>query len=141
MSSLRLISLFCFISGIIAIAYGVSLGEVKVGIFFIIPFLIGSGFYAFIGFLLLFIAFLLFFLGGLKEIEEIERIEDIPISLEEPQVYEKPKKKRFFEGGGVVLIGPIPIIFGTNIRITLAAIIMAIIFILIVLSFLYLVNL
>ena len=136
MNSLRLLSLGCFILGIIAIAYGISTGEVKIGVFFIIPFLIGSGFSAFIGFLLLFTAFFSFFLGGLREIEEIPSvIENIPI--EEP-VYEKPKKKRFFEGGGVVLIGPIPIIFGTNWRITLVTIIMATIFIIIVLGFLYL---
>lgn len=141
MNSLRLLSLTCFILGIIVIAYGVSTGEVKIGIFFIIPFLIGSGFNAFIGFLLLFASFFLFFLGGLKELKGIPPVIEDNISLEKPQAYSKPKKKRFFEGGGVVLIGPIPIIFGTNPRITLVAIIMAIIFILIVLSFLYLAQL
>ncbi len=136
MNSLRLLSLTCFILGVITIVYGISTGEVEIGVFFIIPFLIGSGFYAFIGFLLLFASFFLFFIGGLKEIEEIPPvIEDIP--LEEPEVYEKPKKKRFFEGGGVVLIGPIPIIFGTNWRITVITIIIAIIFIIIMISFLY----
>ncbi len=128
MNSLRLLSLTCFILGVIAVAYGVSTGEVKIGVFFIIPFLIGSGFYAFMGFLLLFAAFFLFFLGGLKEIEETPPvIEDIP--LEEP-VYEKPEKKRFFEGGGVILIGPIPIVFGSNWKIAIALMFIAIIFIL-----------
>ncbi|RLF25962.1 MAG: hypothetical protein DRN01_05850, partial [Thermoplasmata archaeon] len=52
---------------------------------------------------------------------------DIPL---EETVYEKPEKKRFFEGGGVILIGPIPIVFGSNWKIAIALMFIAIIFIL-----------
>ncbi|MCD6411254.1 MAG: DUF131 domain-containing protein [Thermoplasmata archaeon] len=112
-----------FILGFGLILLAISSGEVKGGFFVVFPFLIGNGIYASLGILLIFLAFVMLIFGILESFKG----EDFEI---EPT--EMPKKK--VEGGGVVLIGPFPIVFGTNSRIALILIVLAII-----LTFLFLV--
>ncbi len=134
MNSKQLLSIICFLGGVTLLLYGVSIGEVEVGVFFIMPFLIGSGLTAFIGFLLIMLSFILFFLSRLGEVE-IEESLSAKEPLDTREVFEeKPEKKTSFHGGGVVLIGPIPIIFGTNWKITMVMVVLAIILLLILLS-------
>lgn len=123
MNKFHLLSMIFFILGFGLILLAISSGEVKGGFFVVFPFLVGTGIYASLGILLIFLAFVMLIFGILESFKG----EDFEI---EPT--EMPKKK--VEGGGVVLIGPFPIVFGTNSRIALILIVLAII-----LTFLFLV--
>ena len=115
MNKFHLLSMIFFILGFGLILTAISSGEVKGGFFVVFPFLVGTGIYASLGILLIFLAFVMLIFG----IFESFKGEDFEI---EPT--EMPEKK--VEGGGVVLIGPFPIVFGTNLRIALILIVLAI---------------
>ena len=115
MNKFHLLSMIFFILGFGLILMAISSGEVKGGFFVVFPFLVGTGIYASLGILLIFLAFVMLIFGILESFKG----EDFEI---EPT--EMPEKK--VEGGGVVLIGPFPIVFGTNSRIALILIVLAI---------------
>jgi len=124
MNKFHFLSLVCFIIGIVFFILGFLQGDVQTGIFVVFPFLVGSGIYAFAGVIFIFIAALFFIFGFSTRIESDE------LSLD--QENSQPIKKTSVKGGGVVLIGPIPIIFGSNWKIAVFLIILAIILILVV---------
>jgi len=123
MSKYHLLSLICFILGIAFFTIGFLYGDVKTGVFVVFPFLSGSGIYAFLGFIFIFIAILLFMFGFASSAVS----EDFSSGYEEPG----PPKKTSVKGGGVVLIGPIPIVFGSNWKIAMVMMIVAIILIIV----------
>lgn len=120
MNRYHFLSLICFIAAVICFALGVSSGDVETGVVLVFPFLAGSGFVAFLGFILLFVAILLFMYGFAGN-TEYQDMNGTPI-----------KKKTSVKGGGVVLIGPIPIVFGSNWKIAVILMIIAIITIVLV---------
>ncbi|MBC7128452.1 MAG: DUF131 domain-containing protein [Thermoplasmatales archaeon] len=111
------IPLIFFIFAIIAFIFAFIEGELKAGLFLIFPFVYGNGIFTFIGIILLFLSFLLFFISSLKRIEgEVE--------------YKESK-------GGVILIGPFPVIISDNIKNALFLLIFSlVVFIVFVLFFL-----
>jgi len=123
MNKCHILSLFCFIIGIIFLALGFLQGDVEGGVFVVFPFIAGSGIFAFLGVILIIIAILLFMFGFASGIETDQPDYDYK---EQP-----PQKKTSVKGGGVVLIGPIPIVFGSNWKIALVLMIVAIIIIII----------
>jgi uncharacterized protein (TIGR00304 family) len=100
-------------------------GEIEVGFFLIFPFLIGSGVYAFLGFIFVFIAVLVLMFGFVSRFNIIHE----GIGLEEEQL--PSQNKTTVKGGGVILIGPIPIVFGSNWKIAVILMIFAIVLIVI----------
>ncbi len=124
MNKFQILSLFCFILGIIFFSLGFLQGDVEGGVFIIFPFIGGSGIYAFLGVISLFLAILFFSFGFTCTLDR----EDIQYEYEE----HPPQKKKSVKGGGVILIGPIPIVFGTNWKIALVMMIFAIILIIVV---------
>jgi len=127
MNKYHFLSLICFIISIILFILGFLHGELQTGIFLIFPFISGSGVYAFTGFILIFIAMLLFVFGFSTDYKSYELSDESKINQKESQ----PTKKMSFKGGGVVLIGPIPIVFGSNWKIAMLLMILTIILILI----------
>ena len=123
MNKFHILSLFCFILGIIFFSLGFLQGDVEGGVIIIFPFIGGSGIYAFLGVISLFLAILFFMFGFTSTLERKE----LDFEYESGQ----PEKKTSVKGGGVVLIGPIPIVFGSNWKITLVMMIVAIILILV----------
>jgi len=123
MNKYHFLSLVCFIIGIIFFILGFLQGDLQTGIFVFFPFITGSGIFAFAGFIFIFIATLLFIFGFTINIESDE--------IKIDQKNSKPIQKTSVKGGGVVLIGPIPIIFGSNWKIAVFLIILAIILILV----------
>ena len=123
MNKFHFLSLILFVIGIIFFVLGYLQGDLQTGIFVIFPFIAGSGIFAFSGFIFIFIAILLFTFGFSTGIES-DKIR-----------YEKNNtqqiKKTSVKGGGVVLIGPIPIIFGSNWKIAVFLMILAIILIIV----------
>lgn len=128
MNRYRFLSLTCFIIGIICFILGFLQGEIQTGFFVIFPFLIGSGVYSFAGIIFIFLAILLFMLGFTKNIESE--------GTEKDEEGTQQIKKTSVKGGGVVLIGPLPIVFGSNWKIAFFLMVLAII--LIIITFFYL---
>ena len=123
MNKYHILSLICFILGIVFFIIGFLSGDVETGIIVIFPFLSGSGIYPFLGFIFIFIAILLFIFGLASRTVS----EDFGYESGEPS----QQKKTSIKGGGVVLIGPIPVVFGSNWKIALVMMIVAIILIII----------
>jgi uncharacterized protein (TIGR00304 family) len=117
MKRLHLISLLFCILGIFFIMIGGLTGELRVGILLVFPFVVGSGPYVLVGVLSLMLALLLFILGSGQR-ESIEG----PATSSPEESTQKPR----IQGGGVVLVGPIPIIIGTSWKITLTLVLAAI---------------
>jgi len=126
MNKFHFFSLFCLFAGIVFFFLGFLSGDVKTGFFIIFPFLSGSGINAFLGFVLIIIAIFLFMLGfsNYNEIDEFQT----------DKFQDRTNKKSSLKAGGVVLIGPIPIVFASNYKIAIVLMIIAII--LVVLLFL-----
>lgn len=119
MNNYQKLAVLLFILGIILIAISFLKNEGNVGIFLIFPVFWGTGFFAFLGVLLIFIAFFLFFFGFVNlKYEDFER--------------EEKKTETKTNYGGVVLVGPIPIIFGKDVRLTIILVILAIVLILVI---------
>lgn len=116
MSKFHFISLILFLAGIFFMFAAFLSGDIEGGFFIIFPFLIGSGVYAFLAILFIFLALITFAFGTLESLGEFpgEDMELIP---------ERTVNKKV-EGGGVLLIGPIPIIFGTSWRISFTLLIL-----------------
>jgi len=123
MNKYHILSLVCFIFGTTFFAVGFLTGEAEGGVFIIFPFISGSGIYAFLGFIFIFIAILLFMFGFVTRVGPNEYQSDYDDY--------QPRKKTSVKGGGVVLIGPIPIVFGSNWKIVIVLMIVAIILILV----------
>jgi uncharacterized membrane protein len=96
---LTLIALFMFVAGVILILISVLKGHTKVGIFFIIPFFYSTDLYAVAGVLCIIGAMFCCFYAMLKTVMQFEPSYDV-----------KSEKHH----GGIVLIGPLPIIFGSS---------------------------
>ena len=117
-------SLLFFICGIAFFVIGILEGTIEGGIFIIFPFLIGSGIYALFGIIFFFFSFLFYMVGLYSNTEEF-------INL---QFGKNKKDIKSVKGGGVILIGPIPIIFGSNWKIAIVMMVLALL--LIIVSFL-----
>jgi len=123
MNKYHILSLVFFICGVVFFAIGVSSGEVETGFVIVFPFLVGSGIHAFLGFICIFIAILLFMFGFVSTAADISSLK-----VEEDNGY-YPQKKTSVKGGGVVLIGPIPIVFGSSWKIAVIMIVLVIVLI------------
>lgn len=124
MNRYHLLSLAFFVLGIVFFALGIQSGEIKSGFIVVFPFLMGSGLYSFFGFICMVSAILMSMFGFMNK----SRSSDLQV--DEKDAYTTQKKKSV-KGGGVVLIGPIPIVFGSNWKIAIAMMVLAIIIIII----------
>ncbi|MEA2054080.1 MAG: DUF131 domain-containing protein [Candidatus Thermoplasmatota archaeon] len=97
-----------FIFGIICIIAGFAAGEGKAGIFIIFPFIYGNGPLMLMGMLLIFISFVIFIFSTFSKAQSME---DMPLKTEK-------------HAGGLILIGPIPIVISSDKK--LALVLMAI---------------
>jgi len=123
MNKYHFLSLICFLIGIVFFILGILQGDIQTGIIVVFPFIAGTGVYAFVGFIFIFIAIILFFFGFKTNVEPDES------KFDKQDI--KPTKKSAIKGGGVVLIGPIPIVFGSNWKIAVLLMVLAIILILV----------
>jgi uncharacterized protein (TIGR00304 family) len=122
MNKYHVLSLICLIVGMVFFAQGILSGEIETGIAVVFPFIVGSGIYAMLGFIFVFLAILLFIVGFTQMAGGTSdfRVEDDDLA---------PQKKSSVKGGGVILIGPIPIVFGSNWKIAVILMIVAILLI------------
>ena len=117
MNKYHIFSLASLVLGIVFFIMGFLTGDSEAGIFLIFPFISGSGVYPLLGFIFILIAIFLYPFGYMDKVTSFGSDGKII------------DKKTSVKGGGIVLIGPIPIIFGSNWKITLVLMIVAIILI------------
>ena len=120
--SLLLFFIF-LISGVLFFLFGILNEEIEFGIVLIFPFLVGSGIYSFLGFISILIA-IIFLIFGFKNSILSNNINYSNIDIN------KIHKKKSVKGGGIILIGPIPIVFGSNWKITVLIIVITLVLIL-----------
>jgi uncharacterized protein (TIGR00304 family) len=128
MKRLQILSGVFLVLGIIFLLLSGLQGDLRVGIFLIFPFVIGSGLYPILGLLFLILAFFLFILRFSPKTS----ISELTTSSQDNR-----GQKPTIKGGGIVLLGPIPIIVGSSWKITFALILAAIVLILVVFFLFY----
>jgi uncharacterized protein (TIGR00304 family) len=112
MSRLRLIALLLFVAGAVGIVAGVLSGDIQVGlIFFVIPYLYGGTALGALAILLVMAGVVLVF---------VDMARRTPSGHATTPTDENPVRPRT-EWGGVIIVGPVPIVFGSSPRITLVA--------------------
>ncbi len=112
-----------FIFGITCIVAGIAMGEGKAGIFIIFPFIYGEGILMFIGIILIFLSLFLFIFLTPHFINK---------EYSKHAGYEMQTKRH---AGGLILIGPIPIVISSNWKIALILLAIALIIILVFFGF------
>lgn len=132
------IAILLLIGGIALLGFSVAEGESSAGLFLVFPVLIGSGIWAFLGMMCIMGALLFGFMGmgarfaGFGEFDESE-----PGERQKQGQGQRPRTGPAVKGGGVVLIGPIPIIFGSDTRLTIVLAVLAIIMMILMMFFLF----
>ena len=129
-----------FYWGIILIIIGLSLfvlsasqGEGGFVLFLIFPVFYSTGVWGLAAILLIFVGFLLIFISPFYESSHISTYQPHFEERKEENIVEKRTEKHY---GGVVLIGPIPIIFGSDRNMVMLSI-LAVILILVAIGILF----
>jgi uncharacterized protein (TIGR00304 family) len=121
--------LFIFAGVLMAIA--VWRGEAQVGIFLIFPFVSGGGLFMGLGMLLVLVGFVVLVIGAVRRFGAMaledgwdeegpkprQRAKPRPRTVGDEEV-DAPRVSKGFKGGGVVFIGPVPIVFGRDAKVT-----------------------
>ena len=108
MRRLTLVAVALFALGIVLLAYAATLGEMTFTLVVIIPVVQSSSGWALAGMALIFAAMFLLFFSMATPIGGTPARSDAP----SPQTAAPPQPAKRF--GGVVFVGPIPIIFGSD---------------------------
>ena len=112
MRPIRFVGPGIVLTGLAALALAVARGEASVYLIFIVPAVVGTGPLAFLGILLVFLGFFLtFFLWTAAA--PPPAIEPTEIPAITPQGSQKTRR-----WGGVVFLGPIPLVFGSDPQMT-----------------------
>ena len=99
------------VAGVLTMALAVTQGQANIYLVLVIPVIVGTGPLAFVGILLVFAGFLLtFLLWPSRFVEDLENRDALPTSPEAAA----PARR----WGGVLFLGPIPVIFGSDPRMT-----------------------
>ena len=126
MRPIRFVGPGILLTGLVALAWAVARGEASVYLIFVVPAVVGTGPFAFLGILLVFLGFFLtFFLwttGAPPSSIGRPAIESPEAEAIAPQ--ETTKARRW---GGVVFLGPIPLVFGSDPQMTRMMLILGVI--------------
>jgi uncharacterized protein (TIGR00304 family) len=118
----RASGLILIVSSALLLIFAAISGDLELTIIFIIPVITGSGLIPALGGILLFFGIMLLFLSFMMSYDVAN--DGISVREVEPWEMEKKRKKRF---GGVILVGPIPIVFGSDRGMALWVVVIAII--------------
>ncbi len=117
------IPLALFIAGVACIAVAAATGEAKVQLLIYFPLISGSGPIFLAGVLLIASSFILGFVLAFSSILEENARPLMPSEGRQARATESPQNRTRY--GGVVLIGPVPIIFGSDRRMAFAMLVIA----------------
>lgn len=104
MNGLKLSALVALLAGLALLAYAAAEGSLRVGLFLVVPFVYGTGLAATLGMLLVMASALLGFAGLARSTSSPDHQPGMP----------PPAGERRSATGGVVLLGPIPIVWGNG---------------------------
>jgi uncharacterized protein (TIGR00304 family) len=146
MNKYQILALISIILAIAFFALSEARGEDSVYILIFIPVFHINSILSGLGALFLILAFIFYFLSFTSGFELVgwdelqDELSDRPRqrageSGTQPQ--QQPRKRMNIQGGGVVFIGPIPIIFGSNQKITLITVILALTIMVLAILFFY----
>jgi uncharacterized protein (TIGR00304 family) len=122
MRILRTLGLVLLLAGVIATLLGVQTGDIQIGLaFFFIPYLLSSSWVGGLAILLIFAGIVVLILDAFTAING----QAYQAEGGEKRSADRSKTKM----GGVVLIGPIPLVFGSSNRAAMLALIAAALFI------------
>jgi uncharacterized protein (TIGR00304 family) len=122
-------ALCLFILAGVLMALAVWQGEAQAGIFLIFPYISGGGLFLGLGMLLVIVGFVVLVLGSVKRFgamtfEDVFE-DELPVRKKKQrprtvgdQEVDAPRVRGGFKGGGVVFIGPVPIVFGPDVKVT-----------------------
>lgn len=127
------VPIFVFAAGVACVVAAAATGEAKVELFIIFPLISGTGWLFVLGVVLIVASFVLGFILAASAMTEAE---EVPL-VREPQGPTEGKGGRT-RYGGVILIGPVPIIFGSDRGVALIMLVLAIILIAVVLAIAFL---
>jgi uncharacterized protein (TIGR00304 family) len=134
--SIYLVGAIClFILAAVLMGIAVQRGEARVGLFLIFPFISGGGLFMGLGLLFVIFGIIVLVLGAMKGFTIMAMDQMVIDELEEPQGPSKRRAKSKprtvgdeevparritsgFPSSGVVFIGPVPIVFGPNAKVT-----------------------
>ena len=121
-----------FIASIVLLVASVATGDGQFGLFVIFPFIVGSGPLAISGTALLFLAILCWFVGIWRSGK---------YEVVETATGDKGGTAQGNKFGGVIMLGPVPIVFGSNEKIAKNMLILGVIlFAVMLIFFLFLVH-
>jgi len=126
MNKIRYLICSLFVGAFIFIFLGMINEELELGVFLIFPIFMGSGIFSFFGFLLLFSSIII-------SMYEFVYLSTKTTDAQYDTDHRKPKKT--IKSGGILLIGPIPIVIGSNWKIPLLIGLIAIIILFLLLLF------
>lgn len=134
MRRLPLLALLTIVGGLALLAYAAATGQGQVALVVIFPVFTGTGLVSFAGMLLIMLGF---FLGFLSLAGRPPPTERIPPGSPEPATPTAPvtPAKRF---GGVVFLGPFPIVFGSDRRISTVMLVLGVLLTILLLVFFFL---
>ncbi len=112
MRGLPLLGPILFVAGVAALAFGVARGEATLNLVVIFPVVTATGLWPALGIVLIVAAFIVSFFTWPAQLETLPP----PPSTWSPQSPAIPPPQRRW--GGVVFLGPIPIVFGSDARVT-----------------------
>jgi uncharacterized protein (TIGR00304 family) len=146
MNKYRVLAIISLILAITFFALSEARGEDSVYIFIIIPVFHINSLLSGLGAVFIFLTFIFYFLSFTEGFELVswdelqDELADRPVQRKEPpgnSSRKQPGRRLNIQGGGVVFIGPVPIIFGSNQKITLITVVLAIIIMVLAILFLY----
>ena len=126
MRGLPWIALIAFAGGIGLLGYSVATGESQVHLVVIIPVVTGGGAVGLAGMALLFVAMVLWLLSFARMPLAASRTEEAGASGPPPTTV-SPAQPRAASPkfGGVLFLGPLPIVFGSNVKVSKAMLVLA----------------
>jgi len=138
MRRLSLLALACLIGGVALLAYGASVGQGQVYLVFIVPVFTGSGPIPFAGIALIMLGFVLGFLSLARmPLVASESPASAPESASSPSAPPTSAPAKRF--GGVVFLGPFPIVFGSDAKMSKYMLVLAVAMTVLLLAFFFLV--
>ncbi len=103
------------VSGVAALAAAFLQGQATLSLFLVFPIIAASGPWAFLGILLIVAGFATFFFTWPSWSETVPEPSQAPSAMAPPGLPPTVPSRRW---GGVVFLGPIPIVFGSDARVT-----------------------
>jgi uncharacterized protein (TIGR00304 family) len=115
---------------LIALGWAVARGDARLYLVLVVPVIVGTGLFAFLGILLVFLGFALtFFFWPFVLAPSSNPAIETPrtLNMAPPQEGVPPETSRSRRWGGVVFLGPIPLVFGSDPQMTRRMLILGVI--------------